>query len=104
MITQPLSCPSIPFNTTHITNGNANHNHRTHATELQHVLKPHELAVISTNANRPLACLQALSATVKAAGLDPISTSRLDINLETFEDIMGACERILKTPIPLSCE
>lgn len=59
---------------------------------------------MSNNANRPLAALQAMSQTIKAARLDPIATSRLDINLETFEDIMGACERILKTPIPLSCK
>ena len=44
-----------------------------------------------------------MSEAVKAARLDPLSTSRLDINLEMFEDIFGACERILRTPIPLSC-
>lgn len=60
--------------------------------------------MVAANLNRPLACLQALSEVVRSAGLDPMTTSRLDINLETFEDIMGACERILKTPIPLSCE
>jgi hypothetical protein len=53
--------------------------------ELQHILEPHELAVVASNANRPLAALQAMSRTISAAGLDPIATSRLDINLETFE-------------------
>ncbi|GBF91441.1 hypothetical protein Rsub_04181 [Raphidocelis subcapitata] len=72
------------------------------AGELAAILEPHEVAVVAANLNRPLACLQAMSAVVRAARLDPIGTSRLDINLETFEDIMGACERILKTPIPLS--
>ncbi|KIZ05855.1 hypothetical protein MNEG_2096 [Monoraphidium neglectum] len=55
------------------------------AAELQHILEPHELAVVASNANRPLAALQAMSRTISAAGLDPIATSRLDINLETFE-------------------
>ena len=30
--------------------------------------------------------------------------NRLDENMTYFEDTVGACERLLRTPIPLSCE
>jgi predicted membrane chloride channel (bestrophin family) len=66
---------------------------------LRGVLTPEEHALFSSAPHRPLACLAALSAAVREARLDPMSMSRLDDNLTAFEDILGACERILKTPI-----
>lgn len=50
-----------------------------------------------------LRLLQVLSQTVRAARLDPPAAQRMDENLTLFEDAMGTCERILRTPIPLSC-
>eukprot|EP00877_Chromochloris_zofingiensis_P009929 jgi/Chrzof1/518/Cz01g18220.t1 len=69
---------------------------------LQHILHPDELTVVAGSKHAPLAILQALSQLTQSAGLDSMSTSRLDINVEVMEDILGACERILRTPIPLS--
>lgn len=40
--------------------------------------------------------------TIRQARLDPITRARMDDNLTFFEDAMGSCERILRTPIPLS--
>mmetsp|Transcript_47021 Transcript_47021/g.89766 ORF Transcript_47021/g.89766 Transcript_47021/m.89766 type:complete len:124 (+) Transcript_47021:59-430(+) len=34
--------------------------------------------------------------------MNTLQASRMDENITTFSDILGACERILKTPIPLS--
>jgi hypothetical protein len=36
--------------------------------------------------------------------MDVAPTTRMDENLTQFEDVLGGCERILKTPVPLSCE
>ena len=69
---------------------------------LQATLEPHEIAAVTSSFNRPLACLQGLSDAIRRCGLDPVSMTRLDVNLEVMADIMGACERLLRTPIPLS--
>jgi predicted membrane chloride channel (bestrophin family) len=68
----------------------------------QHLLEPHEVEYVATSQHRPLAVLQALTHLLVAAKLDPIRYNLLDDNLLAQEDILGACERILKTPIPLS--
>ena len=51
--------------------------------------------------NRPMFCLNAMSANLKAAGLDPIQASSIDRSISTLVDLTGACERIFKSPIPL---
>ena len=45
---------------------------------------------------------QVLSTIVGRAALAPPLAQRMDENLTAFEDCLGTCERILKTPIPLS--
>jgi predicted membrane chloride channel (bestrophin family) len=46
--------------------------------------------------------LQMLSATIGASTIMEPGRVRMDENLTFFEDALGACERILKTPIPLT--
>lgn len=41
---------------------------------------------------------------IKQSKVDSVTRARMDDNLTFFEDAMGSCERILRTPIPLSCE
>lgn len=43
-----------------------------------------------------------LSDTVKASTINQMARLRMDENLTFFEDALGACERILRTPIPLT--
>jgi len=45
---------------------------------------------------------QVLSEIVKEANCGTAATMRMDDNITAFEDCLGGCERILKTPIPLS--
>ena len=39
---------------------------------------------------------------IKASRPHELARMRMDDNLTFFEDAMGSCERILRTPIPLS--
>jgi predicted membrane chloride channel (bestrophin family) len=69
---------------------------------LQNVLEPHELDYLASANHRPLAVLQAMSSLLTAAELDANMRCHVDENLTVMEDVLGACERILRTPIPLS--
>jgi putative membrane protein len=69
---------------------------------LKDILLPHELDSILMATHRPNYALQVLSEIVKEANCGTAPTMRMDDNLTAFEDCLGGCERILKTPIPLS--
>ena len=47
-------------------------------------------------------CLQVLAQLVKTSHVSEMEALRMDENITLFEDCLGTCERILKTPIPLS--
>jgi predicted membrane chloride channel (bestrophin family) len=51
--------------------------------------------------NRPMFMLNAMSAAVRKADIDPISRSRIDASISTLVDLTGACERVFKSPVPL---
>jgi predicted membrane chloride channel (bestrophin family) len=51
--------------------------------------------------NRPMFCLNAMSAVVREAELDQVDKARLDASITKLVDLTGACERIFKSPIPL---
>jgi len=51
--------------------------------------------------NRPMFCLSAMSANLRAANLDPMSQARVDQSIALLVDLTGACERIFKSPVPL---
>ena len=69
---------------------------------LKDILLPHELESLLQSTHRPNYCLQVLSELVKEANCGTAATMRMDDNLTSFEDCLGGCERILKTPVPLS--
>jgi len=78
-------------------------------TELEGMFPAAELAKISGAKHMPLYCLERLSTLTRIARLDPrehlvtdIIHSTMDANLTQFEDELGACERILKTPFPFA--
>ncbi|KIY95575.1 hypothetical protein MNEG_12386 [Monoraphidium neglectum] len=70
--------------------------------ELKDILRPHELDSLLMSTHRPNYCLQVLSQVVKDANAGTAATIRMDDNITAFEDCLGGCERILKTPVPLS--
>jgi hypothetical protein len=45
--------------------------------------------------------LNAMSAALRKAKLDPIDRARIDASITTLVDLTGACERIFKSPVPL---
>ena len=65
-------------------------------------LTPEELGALSAAAHRPNHCLQVLSCIVAAGAPDPQIAHRLDEDLKSLEDTIGGCERVYRTPIPLS--
>jgi len=57
-------------------------------------------AVMSAN-NRPMFCTTAMSATLRKAKIDPMERARIDTTISILVDLLGANERIFKSPIPL---
>ncbi|PRW33726.1 UPF0187 chloroplastic [Chlorella sorokiniana] len=84
--------------------------------ELKDTLKPEELEALLASTHRPNYVVQVLTAIIKTAQLPAAVTNnrdstgcvpagaayRMDENLTVFADVTGGCERILRTPIPLS--
>lgn len=69
---------------------------------LKDVLKPDELQMLLAATHRPNYVLQVLSELIEQSNTVSPERFRMDQNLTFFHDAHGACERILKTPIPLS--
>ena len=70
--------------------------------DLEPLLKPHEFEAIMAAKHKPLFALEVLSELLRMAKLPPPYHACVDNNLTQFNDIVGGCERILRTPIPLS--
>lgn len=70
--------------------------------ELDQILEPQELEALMATKHRPNYILQVLSELVDKCNLSEWEKMAMDENITTFHDNVGACERILKTPIPLA--
>lgn len=46
--------------------------------------------------------VQVLSQHIEAADISDFQKMQMQANVTTFEDVLGGCERLLRTPIPLS--
>ena len=66
------------------------------------MLHPAEVEQLLKARHRPNYCLQVISEILKAARLPTAPHMRMEANVTEFEDCLGACERILRTPVPLS--
>ena len=54
------------------------------------------------NSALPLdALVQVLAQIIRSSEIPVVPTLRMEDNLTNFEDCLGGCERILRTPIPL---
>ena len=49
-----------------------------------------------------LLCLQVMSHIIEGVGINDFQRLQMQQNITTFEDILGGCERLLRTPIPVS--
>mmetsp|Transcript_27920 Transcript_27920/g.38604 ORF Transcript_27920/g.38604 Transcript_27920/m.38604 type:complete len:426 (+) Transcript_27920:107-1384(+) len=70
--------------------------------ELSAILLPSEVTEALEEAHVPNHLLRIISQIVWQAQLEPILTTQMDENITFFEDVLGKCERIYKTPIPMS--
>jgi predicted membrane chloride channel (bestrophin family) len=70
--------------------------------EMKGVLQEHELATLISAQHRPNYVLSVISMAIEESHTTDAARVRMDENLTFFADALGACERILKTPIPLT--
>jgi putative membrane protein len=70
--------------------------------DLTPILEPQELQQVLQATNRPAHILQCITLIMGSADLDTGRVMAMDQNLTTLSDVLGGCERILRTPIPLS--
>jgi predicted membrane chloride channel (bestrophin family) len=71
-------------------------------TELEGVLLPDELEKLLSCTHRPNYVARVLGVIVRNAQIPDPNVFRMGENITFFADACGACERIFKTPIPLS--
>ena len=69
---------------------------------LQGVLTAQELRLLVASYHRPSFALAVLSELAAEAPVNEVQRIRLDENLTYFQQCVGECERLLRTPIPLS--
>ena len=72
------------------------------ANELKDILRPEELGALLKAPHRPIFAMQVLGETIRATKMDPVMKGMMDNNLTAYEDAVGGCERILRTPLPLT--
>jgi len=70
--------------------------------ELAPILKEQELELALSKAHVPNHLLRMMSAIVAKSEISNFYKARMDDNITAFEDDLGKCERIFKTPIPLA--
>jgi hypothetical protein len=59
--------------------------------------------MLSTHSHvQVLLTLQVMSHIIEGVGINDFQRSQMQANITTFEDILGGCERLLCTPIPVS--
>lgn len=70
--------------------------------DLGKVLSAEEMDLLMTADHKPLLCMQVLSEMVEDADITMYQKRQMQKEITIFEDILGGCERLLRTPIPVS--
>lgn len=70
--------------------------------ELEAIMEAQELEGVMSSQHRPNYVLQVMSELVDKCNISEWEKIAMDENITTFHDNVGACERILKTPIPVA--
>ena len=69
---------------------------------MQRILNPKEVEYVIQCDHAPNACTLMLSSLTTSLNLPLFQSVEVDQNVTRLVDIYGGCERILKTPVPLS--
>lgn len=70
--------------------------------EVQNLLTEDEAALLLSGNHKVLMAMQIMSEQIENQHIQPLQKFQMHNNLTEFEDILGGCERLLRTPIPLS--
>uniref|UniRef100_A0A7S1J5T4 Bestrophin homolog n=1 Tax=Eutreptiella gymnastica TaxID=73025 RepID=A0A7S1J5T4_9EUGL len=70
--------------------------------DLAGILTPAEIELLIKSGHRPMHVLQCMTEIGREGNLPIPAQINLDQSLAAFSDVVGGCERILRTPIPLS--
>mmetsp|Transcript_31267 Transcript_31267/g.88657 ORF Transcript_31267/g.88657 Transcript_31267/m.88657 type:complete len:415 (+) Transcript_31267:226-1470(+) len=70
--------------------------------DLKDVLPSYEFDALMAVDHKPLYALQVCSELNRVSGAEPELQTRIDRNFTIMEDVIGACEKILRTPIPVN--
>lgn len=77
---------------------------KSEVSDLTDLLTDDELAGLNGAAHMPNYCMEQVTDAIKMAldrgCIDTIQATHMDANVVTFEDDIGKCERIIKTPVP----
>jgi len=69
---------------------------------LEELLPEEQVRYVMTSTHKPMTLCGIMSETLRDSGLDTLDMLKMDQILSDFADYYGMCERIFKTPIPLS--
>jgi len=70
--------------------------------KLGKILEPREKAKLLKCTHKPMAVCGMISEVIRRGKRDPVDEMRIDAGITKFSDYYGMCERIFKTPMPLS--
>jgi len=71
-------------------------------TDLKDVLSAQELDLLCGAQHKPVMALAVMSEIIGSTKLNSMEAMQMQMNLTHFHDQLGGCERLLRTPIPLS--
>ncbi|KAF5842146.1 Bestrophin, RFP-TM, chloride channel-domain-containing protein [Dunaliella salina] len=69
---------------------------------LENVLSPKELDMVMNSQHKVVKCLSVMGEISLQAPINSIERQMLMGNVQTFYDYLGMCERIMRTPLPLT--
>jgi putative membrane protein len=70
--------------------------------ELKDILDEDDLALVMCSEHRPNCLIQLMTQSLRQVLLQDSERSLLDANMSQFNDSISVCERLIRTPIPLS--
>ncbi|KAH8959221.1 hypothetical protein BDL97_06G068000 [Sphagnum fallax] len=70
--------------------------------ELKDVLEEDDLTFVLDSEHRPNCLIQLMTQSLRHVQLQDSERSLLDVNISQFNDSISVCERLIRTPIPLS--
>lgn len=70
--------------------------------DLRNVLPEPELKMLLGSQHRPMKALHVMGEIIMQVPMSPIHQQQISLNLQHFHDQLGASERLLRTPIPIS--